>query len=200
MIKVSNKMEISREDMILNHIKEDEVKVICEIGVLNGDFSDWILKNLKPETLFLVDPWLTYDNYNDANNSRQEVQNDRYSIVCEKFKDVDQVKIERVKSELFLSSFESESFDMIYIDGDHRFTGVLSDLVLSSTRVKKGGYMVIDDVHVNEDGSSAWPEVLYGFNAFVPYYVNADTSRWSSMPRFQYVDWCSNNIILKRVS
>ena len=200
MIKAVNKSETSREDMILKHVNVDETKVCCEIGVLNGGFSEWIIGNLKPDILFLVDPWITYDNYDDANNSKQEEQDDRYSSVCEKFKDVNEVKIKRLKSESFLSSFENEFFDLIYIDGDHRFTGVLSDLILSSVRVKKGGYIVVDDVHVNENGSSAWPEILYAFQVFMSYYVNTDTSSWSSMPRFEYVDWCSNNVMLRRVS
>ena len=91
MIEAVNKSETSREDMILKHVNVDETKVCCEIGVLNGGFSEWIIGNLKPDILFLVDPWITYDNYDDANNSKQEEQDDRYSSVCEKFKDVNDV-------------------------------------------------------------------------------------------------------------
>ena len=37
---------------------------ICvEVGVERGDFSEKILKNIKPFQLFLVDPWTVDDRY-----------------------------------------------------------------------------------------------------------------------------------------
>jgi predicted O-methyltransferase YrrM len=40
---------------------------------------------------------------------------------------------------------EKQTFDLIYIDGDHEAKGVLSDAVLAWRLLKKGGILVFDD-------------------------------------------------------
>ena len=196
-MQAENNLEVSRESMILNHVDVEQMKNVCEIGVLNGGFSEWLLNNLNPENLFLVDPWLNYDSYNDSNNSPQDEQDKRFSDVLKKFSGTQGVEVVREKSEVFLPKFEDEFFDLIYIDGDHRFTGVLSDLILSANRVKRGGFIVIDDLHLNENGSSPWPEIMMAFSAFLQFYINMGGS--GSIPKFEFVDWCSNNIIIRRL-
>ena len=50
-MNVNNNLEIDRESMILNHVDVEQMKNVCEIGVLNGGFSEWLLDNLKPQNL-----------------------------------------------------------------------------------------------------------------------------------------------------
>jgi len=51
----------------------------------------------------------------------------------------------------------SESwFDVIYIDGGHRYEQVASDLAMYSQRVTAGGYLVLDDASCGQPGSKFW--------------------------------------------
>lgn len=43
---------------------------------------------------------------------------------------------------------EGKRFDLAFIDGNHRFEGVLLDLVYSGRLLKEGGVLFVDDVHL----------------------------------------------------
>jgi hypothetical protein len=47
-------------------------------------------------------------------------------------------------------------FDVIYIDGGHRYEQVLEDLTKYSRLVRSGGYLVLDDASCNQPGSRFW--------------------------------------------
>lgn len=49
-----------------------------------------------------------------------------------------------------------KSFDMIYIDGGHRYEQVAQDLDKYSRLVGPGGYLVLDDASCNQPGSKFW--------------------------------------------
>jgi hypothetical protein len=51
----------------------------------------------------------------------------------------------RGKSDDILPSLEKESFDFIYIDGDHSKEGVYNDAINSFSLCKKGGIILFDD-------------------------------------------------------
>jgi len=52
--------------------------------------------------------------------------------------------------------FSDRRFDVIYIDGGHRYEQVAQDLALYSQRVAPGGYLVLDDASCNQPGSKFW--------------------------------------------
>lgn len=51
---------------------------------------------------------------------------------------------------------ESQLFDVIYIDGGHRYEQVADDLAKYSKLVSVGGYLVLDDASYNQPGSKFW--------------------------------------------
>ncbi len=50
----------------------------------------------------------------------------------------------------------SGSFDLIYIDGGHRYDQVAQDLTNYSPLIVPGGYLVLDDASYNQPGSRFW--------------------------------------------
>ena len=48
------------------------------------------------------------------------------------------------------------SFDVIYIDGGHRYEEVTQDLNFYASLVGRGGYLVIDDASCNLPGTAFW--------------------------------------------
>jgi hypothetical protein len=47
-------------------------------------------------------------------------------------------------------------FDLIYIDGGHRYEQVAQDLAMYSKCIASGGYLVVDDAACNQPGSKFW--------------------------------------------
>ncbi len=48
-------------------------------------------------------------------------------------------------SEEIVPTLEDESFDLIYVDGDHSYEGVKKDIICCWPKLKKGGLMVFHD-------------------------------------------------------
>ena len=64
-----------------------------------------------------------------------------HSQLIEYFKENKNVHIIKETSEKFISSLVDGGLDLIYIDGDHDYSGVKSDLMLSYDKIKNGGYI-----------------------------------------------------------
>lgn len=141
-------------DFLLEMFPEQSIGL--EIGVHLGDFSQKILEIVKPQRLHLVDPWIyeASDIYNKSlyGGKRGINQNNidkRYKQVIHRFENElksDQVVIHRTDSSI-LKEFEDNHFDWIYIDGNHLYDSVKTDLKLSYPKVKKNGYITGDDYH-----------------------------------------------------
>jgi|SRR5215469_9668416 len=60
------------------------------------------------------------------------------------------------QDEHILRQLSSRHFDVIYIDGGHRYEEVLEDLNCYSRLASTGGYLVLDDASCNQPGSKFW--------------------------------------------
>lgn len=54
------------------------------------------------------------------------------------------------KSANVLSRFPNDYFDFIFIDGDHKFSGVIKDISIGFEKLKCGGILAGHDAHVND--------------------------------------------------
>jgi hypothetical protein len=118
--------------------------VCLEIGVWKGTFTKQIVRKSNPSELHLVDPWIFTEEmkkYFDGQDDLDRV----YEKVYERFGKRPNVFIHRCTSDEAVSGFSDEYFDWIYIDGDHSFEGVYSDLINYHSKVKKGGLIIGDD-------------------------------------------------------
>jgi predicted O-methyltransferase YrrM len=126
-------------------------KNILEIGCYEGlSTCYWIDKcsEFGPVAIYCLDMW-------DAKStSVREQRFDHNTDIAKraaKQKTGQDVILHKIKGESKLSLAKllvSESrpvFDFIYVDGDHRGVGVLSDAVLSFDMLRNGGIMLFDD-------------------------------------------------------
>jgi hypothetical protein len=111
----------------------DEIKDYLEVGSWEGQsavLAAWLFRNAR---ITAVD-WFA--------NAGAETNFDHNTAP---FTD----RLEKVKGTTWdvLSGFAAEkrSFDVIYIDADHRFDSVLLDTILSWSLLRVGGYLVWDD-------------------------------------------------------
>jgi hypothetical protein len=131
----------------------------AEVGVWKGDFSEEILRTVRPSQLHLVDPWAFQPAHPDRwygglVASEQAAMDKIYQDVCARFARHGNVKIHRRFSSDLLEIFPKHSLDWIYIDGDHSREAVRNDLLLALDVVKPGGVIGGDDYFWRDsDGS-----------------------------------------------
>ena len=57
---------------------------------------------------------------------------------------------------LALSTWPTSSFDLVWVDGDHSYPIVVSDIVNAIRLVKAGGVVMCDDVYLASETNSVW--------------------------------------------
>ncbi len=125
-----------------------------EIGVWQGEFSPQIMRLIEPDKLVLIDPWahIDDDSHTEAFVGRTgKTKMDKiFDKVSAKFADeiaADEIALIRDFSVPALATFDDESISFAYVDGDHSYEGVKSDLAALFPKMKKGGIMAFDDYH-----------------------------------------------------
>ena len=137
------KFEIDPRRAILGALPKNGVGV--EIGVHEGAFSNEILREVEPEHLHLIDPWIAFDEGDHAdsiygvNVISQKGMDQRYERVRRRYAKRKNVTIHRAFSYDVVDQFENASLDFVYIDGDHSYEGVSRDIADYSPKVKLGG-------------------------------------------------------------
>jgi predicted O-methyltransferase YrrM len=136
------------------------LNLCLEIGCFEGLTSNYIIENILSENgkLFCVDP-LT-DNYLNTNLTETDVKNNqtiygyfnnqynRFTENVKKHIASNNLILYRNISEIILPQLIKDyenSFDLIYIDGDHRASAVYLDGINSFKLCKSGGIIIFDD-------------------------------------------------------
>jgi predicted O-methyltransferase YrrM len=160
---------MSRYTLINDIIKNVQNGIFVEIGTDNGILAEFILANSTNSILYCVDPYVCYNDYDDAINN--VTGNNLYETTYNKLKTKFGNRV------IFVRKFSEEAsndipndIDFLYIDGNHRYTYVYKDLELYYPKVKKNGYVVgddavdTDDLKRNENGDVfiQWNQYSYG--------------------------------------
>jgi predicted O-methyltransferase YrrM len=91
-----------------------------------------------------IDPWLDYDDYPEY-KGRQESVYDAFTRNLDSSGQKEKITVVRGFSHNEIPKFEDESFDIIYIDGNHEPDYVLEDAVLAFRKLKIDGLLIFDD-------------------------------------------------------
>lgn len=117
-----------------------------EIGVQLGINSYMLLDacpNIKKITG--IDPYEPYADWNRYIS--QQDQDASYAIFCQNRKLLgNRFELIKAKSSEVYESLPDESFDFVFIDGDHSIREVLNDLENYMPKVKKGGILAGHDI------------------------------------------------------
>ena len=125
--------------------KDDSIRFL-QIGAYTGDASVWMLERFsgfESFTLIDVDTWsngdspeMNWQNFNDIERF--------YAVRTETFSSQGRLQTFRGTSDEFF--FENkDTFDFIYIDGNHQPRQVTKDAINAFEILKPGGIMAFDD-------------------------------------------------------
>ena len=125
-------------DLVDHLFGQKETLVGLEIGVASGWTMNHFLQNLSNLKLIGIDPYIGY--MDGSREITQEMLDAQYLAAQDNISDfAPRGKILRGYSQDFVNSFEDESLDYIFIDGDHSYEGALRDCELFFPKIKSGG-------------------------------------------------------------
>ena len=158
---------------LIHSLNIQEKKIIgLEIGVLNGTYSEEIFKFFQTKFdfhLYLVDPWKTYNEFDDYN---QKLLDKYFSNVKKKFDKNKNVTILRKPSLEASNDFQNESLNFVYIDGNHDYKYVLNDLETWFPKLKSHGVLFGDDYSRSYGVHKAVNEFSFKYNLCVKFSDN----------------------------
>lgn len=115
-----------------------------EVGVADGRYSLILCESIPRLELGCVDPWDTY-----SLNSRgggQKQQHGNYELAKERLAPYNATLIRKLSMEAVLD-FEDESLDFVYLDANHDFDFIMSDLIEWTPKVRQGGVVAGHDYY-----------------------------------------------------
>jgi hypothetical protein len=115
-----------------------------EIGVEWGQFSHHILRHWFGSVLYSVDPWMQQapHAYRDRCNVHRQAQEARFRFTSEMLKTHGRRScVLRMFSSQASRYFADATLDFVYIDGNHAFEAVLSDLWHWYPKLRPGGLL-----------------------------------------------------------
>lgn len=117
---------------------------IVEVGVYLGHFARQLDSEMI-NLLTLVDPW------NSPQCEGQMVGGEtEYQELFDWCKGLGYVHLVRKYSQQAVARFNDESLDMVYLDAEHTYDGVLADIKLWYPKVKQGGILAGHDIFAPE--------------------------------------------------
>ena len=153
---------------------------MVEIGAYAGESMEVYAGSGKVRKIFSVDPWEPgYDPLDPASSCDMALVESEFDRRAAQFQGVVEVVKLKMKSLEAAKLFEDESLDFVYLDGNHRYHAVRSDLKAWVRRVRPGGLIGGHD-YANADHL----DVMKAVHEIVgqPDWVFPDCSWLSSVP------------------
>ena len=120
----------------------------AEIGVKEGQFSEYLLGHWQGKVLYSVDPWREFGQaeYHDADNVSQHEQDRNFEKTVRRLARFgDRSKALRATSAEAAKTIPDASLDFVYLDARHDYASVKEDIGLWYPKVKPGGVLAGHD-------------------------------------------------------
>ena len=121
--------------------KKNNINKILEVGSYEGRSAIFFLKTFPNANIICVDTWSGSDEHNQYNFT---VVEKNFDINTNYYQNNNCLKKIKDTSNIFFSN-NFETFDLIFVDGDHSSHQVKLDIENSWKVLNKGGYLLLDD-------------------------------------------------------
>lgn len=121
--------------------------VICELGVLRGDFSRDLIKVMNPSVFYLI----------DINTDKIEADVKTHSAA---------VVLTGISWDI-MANLQNESLDYVYIDADHSYHAVKNDIMITHQKLRVGGILQFNDYTTYSPSENLHYGVLNAVNAYI---------------------------------
>lgn len=155
------KLYYDREDFLLNR---RAINDYLEIGVLAGDYSDMVIRHLKPMRLDLLDPYDQPD-WNSQTNRRFE-KDSHYDYVKNKYASMSNVNIIKSGFHRDIPQIDNQ-YDYIYIDANHSREFMDDVMEFSKNHVVVGGLIGVNDYMIFDHFSDEYHGTVQSVNNFL---------------------------------
>lgn len=119
---------------------------ILEIGTLAGDYAEVLIKEVKPESIDLIDVFEAQD-WPDCNRFNKT---GHFDFVKNRFKNVECITYHKGYSENIIPNL-NKKFDYIYIDANHDYEHCKADLMNALPLLTEDGIIGFNDYIVDQD-------------------------------------------------
>jgi len=146
--------------------KELGFKLGAEIGVRRGRYSEILCKAIPGLELYCIDPWLPLGRKYPKAKQEMFLEWTKKKLAPYNY------HILRKTSMDALADIKDASLDFCFIDGDHTFDYVVTDIVFWAKKVKSGGIISCHDYY-----HTVWNGVVQAVDAYMsahkidPWYV-----------------------------
>lgn len=126
---------------LINLLKEKEDLIGAEIGCDQGFTTEFLLKHLKFNRLFCVDPWEPYEGENTGAvfTTKQNAMYHHVEFMKRVMPYMDKIAILQMTSKDAADVVDDNWLDFVFIDANHAYNAVMEDLNLWWPKVKAGG-------------------------------------------------------------
>jgi len=155
---------IKKRTELVKIINELGLKKGVEVGVAQGEFSEYLLKNSNLDILYSIDAWSQDLEAMKAYRTASLMANmDKYYEKAKNTLSAFGSKSVIIKdiSENAVKQFKNESLDFVYLDASHMFSGFALDLINWWEKLKFGGLFAGHDFK-----RKSTYQVCYAINGF----------------------------------
>lgn len=137
-------------DTLKHRFGKNSINVI-EIGARYGESSKTIIQNLVINEYIIIDPYTTYEEYNNDgfnNIISRDKEDEIYHNTKNGLRKIhSNIRFYRTFSndQNTINSIENNSIDLVFIDGNHSYKYVLEDLENYYPKLKENGIICGDD-------------------------------------------------------
>lgn len=138
----------------------DEPTCGVEVGVAFGSMSIWLTRRIPDLHMLCVDPFIPYDPADGMSSFMEHSGDEIENLVRWRFANEQHGRLQlmRMTSEQAAATIPDGSQDFVFIDADHRYDAVRSDIAIWRPKVRAGGLIS------GHDFDPRWPGVIQAVN------------------------------------